>query len=163
MQNPFSWSYLDASMAFTPIWGPLSIAFVSICGVGLVASILVYYNIFGLARRNRLLTKTIEHGTEISTVLFGLGLFFFLFRLTHVALLTFEKRFWLYLVTLGLLIEIAYFVYFAAFVYPARKRAYAADQLKRRYLRPAAAGNSGGSRRRSRNSRKRKNRAATVR
>lgn len=163
MQNPFSWSYLDAPMALTPTWGPLSIAFVSVCGVGLIASILVYYNIFGITRRNRLLTKTIEHGTEISTILFGLGLFFFLFRLTHVALLTFEKRFWLYLVALGLLIEVAYFIYFAAVVYPARKRAYAAAQLKRRYLQPAAAGSSGGGRRRSRNARKRKSRAATVR
>ncbi|MDI3340407.1 MAG: hypothetical protein QJR03_07725 [Sphaerobacter sp.] len=153
MRNPLSWDYLNAPLYDTPVWGPFSIAFVALCSVGFVASLLAYYDAGRwLSRRYPIAYRTIQRATGISSVLFGLGLFFFTFRFLHVSAWGLYKRFWLYLVLLALLAEAGYYLWWARTVYPAKVRAHAAEQLKRRYLEPALAG---GPRRRGGKRRKR--------
>lgn len=117
----------------------------ALCGVGFIAALLAYNDVGGLSKRYPIASKEIQRAAAIAAVLFGLGLFFFAFRFLHVSAFGFYKRFWLYLVLLALLAEAGYYIWWARTVYPAKVRAVAAEQLKRRYLEPAYAG--GGRRR----------------
>lgn len=155
MTNPFNWGYLTTPTYLTPTWGPLSIAFVSIFGLGLVLSIVAYNDIGGRLRRNGLLYPTIQRATAISGVIFGLGLFFFLFRLLRVDAVTLNLRVWLYLAAFAALVEAGYYGYWTLAVYPKLRKSAAAEELKRRYLVPAVAGGSSNRRRRSRGKKKR--------
>lgn len=150
MRNPLSWDYLNAPLWDTPVWGPFSITFVALCGIGFVASLLVYYDVIRLSQRYPIARAEIQRGAAIAAVLFGLGLFFFTFRFLHVSAFGFYKRFWLYLVLLALLAEAAYYIWWARTVYPAKVRAAAAEELKRRYLEPVSSGRRRGARRRKR-------------
>ncbi|HET9013959.1 MAG TPA: hypothetical protein VFN57_00055 [Thermomicrobiaceae bacterium] len=149
MQNPFSWSYLNAQPYEMATWGPLSIAFVAVSGVGFIAALLIYYDVIKIARGNRLLRGPIQQAAGIASIILALGLIFFAFRIMNVSAFGLGKRLWQYLVVLAGLIEAAYYLYFLRVVYPPRARALAAERAKRRYLAPAVAGGSGSGRKRS--------------
>src|SRR5579875_2303319 len=152
MQNPFSWSYLTAPITKTAVWGPLSIAFLVVTGLTLAGSIFFYYDPIGLSKK----TKPLRHAVEVATTAAGIlavcGVFFFVLRILQLNVFTLEKRFWIYLVTLGYVIVAGYFTYFLLVAYPPKRQAIEAYRLKQRYLAPAIAGGSGP--RASRSSRK---------
>ena len=150
MQNPFSWSYLNAQPWEMATWGPFSIAFLVVCGVGFVASLLIYYNVIKIGRANRLLRAPVQQAAGIASVILGIGLVFFALRIMDVSAFGLGKRLWLYLVTLAGLIEAAYYVYYFLVVYPPKARALAAQRVKQRYMAPAVAGGSSNARRRNR-------------
>ena len=150
MQNPFSWSYLNAQPWEMATWGPLSIAFLAVCGVGFVAALLIYYDVIKIGRGNRLIRGPIQQAAGAASVILGIGLVFFALRITHVSAFGLSKRLWLYLVTLAGVVEAAYYVYYFRVVYPPKARALQAERAKKRYLAPAVAGGSGTPRRRSR-------------
>lgn len=155
MQNPFSWDYLNAPLWRMSTWGPLSIAFALVCGIGFIVSLLIYYDVGGISRRapNRIVAAALQRATAISSILFGLGLFFFSFRALHVSAFGLYKRYWLYLVLIGLLVEGGYYLWWARSVYPVKLRELEAQKLRQRYLAPAVTGGSSGRRRRKRKKR----------
>jgi len=149
MQNPFSWSYLNAQPYQGAVWGSLSIAFLVVSSVGFVGSLLIYYDVIKVGRANRLLRGPIQQATGIASVILGIGLIFFALRVMDVSAFGLGKRLWLYLVTLAGLIEAAYYVYYFRVVYPPKARALEAQRTKQRYLAPAVAGGSGTARKRN--------------
>lgn len=146
MRNPFDWDYLTAPLWATPTWGPFSIAFLVVFGLGLIVSLVIYYDIGGRLRQDRLLYPVLQRATAISSTIFALGLFFFMFRLLRVNAFGLHMRLWSYLFTLAILAEVGYYAHYFRTVYPARRKALEAERIKQRYLEPAFAG--GGARRR---------------
>lgn len=147
MQNPFSWSYLTAPVAQTPAWGPFSIAFLVLFVTGAVVAIGLYYDVGKRFRKNRLLFNAIQRGASIAMIVFGIGLFFFVFRVLHVGALGLHMRIWLYLTFLAAVGMGGYFWYYLKTIYPEKARAVEKARIKRSYLIPAVAGGSGKGRR----------------
>ena len=146
------WHYLTAPSFEVPMWGPLSIAFLAVFGLGFIAS-LVLYNDFGhLLRRHtdKLVAAMIQRFAGIGIAVFAIGLFFFAMRYLGIEALSLNLRLWLYVSTLLLLAVGAYFVYYLRTEYPAQVRAREAERLKRRYLVPTPAANSADRKRRQR-------------
>lgn len=143
MQNPFSWSYLTAPTYKTPVWGPLSIAFLVVSGILLVGSIYFYYDPFGFSKKTKPLRHVVEMVSSTVGILAVCGLFFFLLRALQVNVFSLEKRIWIYLVALGYIIAAGYLTYFLWVAYPPKRQAIEAYRLKQRYIAPAIAGGSG--------------------
>lgn len=150
MQNPLSWSYLTAPIAETPAWGPFSIMFLVIFVTGFVVALGLYYDVGKRFRENRLLYDAIQRGASIAMIVFGIGLFFFVFRALQVSAFGLHMRIWLYLTFLAAVGIGGYFWYYLKNLYPEKVRAIEAARIKRRYLAPAVAGGSGNGRRRTR-------------
>ncbi len=142
MQNPFSWGYLTASVYNTPTWGPFSIAFVSIFGAGLFASLLAYNDLFRQFRKKRLLFNLVRRGTSIFMLIFAMGLVFFVFRFLRVSAFYLSLRLWLYLCFVAFIAYGTYFAYQLFAVYPAQVKAEEALRLKQRYLAPSVSASS---------------------
>lgn len=153
MQNPLSWSYLTAPVEQTPAWGPFSITFLVIFVTGFVVALGLYYDVGKRFRENRLLYGMVQRGASIAMLVFGIGLFFFVFRALHISAFGLHMRIWLYLTFLAALGIGGYFWYYLKTIYPEKVRAIRAARIKRRYLVPAFAGGSGNSRRRTRKKR----------
>jgi protein-S-isoprenylcysteine O-methyltransferase Ste14 len=149
MQNPFSWSYLTAPVEQTPVWGPFSIIFLVIFVTGFVVALGLNYDVGKRFRENRLLYELVQRGASIAMIVFGIGLFFFMFRALHLSAFGLHMRIWLYLTFLIAVGIGAYFYYYVKNIYPEKVRAIEAARIKRRYLVPAGAGGSGNSRRRT--------------
>ncbi len=142
MQNPVSWSYLTAPINKTPTWGPFSIAFVAIFAVGLVATLIMYNDLFRFLRKNHLLYDAIRRISGILMPIFFLGLFFFLFRYLRVSAFYLSLRLWLYLCFLGMVATLGYFAYFMTSVYPEQVKAEQREKMKQRYLAPSPSASS---------------------
>ncbi len=142
MQNPFSWGYLTAPLNHTPTWGPFSIAFVSIFGVGLFLSLVSYNDLFRQFRKRRLLYNIVRGGSSILMLIFTIGLIFFLFRYLRVSAFYLSLRLWMYLCFLAFVAYGTYFVYQIVAVYPAQVKAAEAQRLKQRYLAPSPSASS---------------------
>jgi hypothetical protein len=150
MQNPFSWDYLTAPVGQTPVWGPFSVAFLAMFGLGFLVALFFYYDSQRRVQRNPILLRMIQRGTIISMVVFGIGLFFFLMRVLQVSALGLHMRLWLYLCFLIAILMLAYFWYYIRRVYPARVAEYEVGLKKREYIQRPAHGSSGGRRGRAR-------------
>ncbi|MBX6341171.1 MAG: hypothetical protein IRY97_01835 [Thermomicrobiaceae bacterium] len=143
MQNPLSWHYLTAPYWETPVWGPLSIAYLVVFVLGFIVSLGLYYDVLKLSRKNPPLHQAVRRAAPPALTIFAVGLIFFTFRALHVSAWGLHMRIWLYLTALALAIYAAYWIRYARTVYPAQVKAYQARLLKERYLRPAVAGGSG--------------------
>ncbi len=159
MQNPVSWHYLTAPIYETPTWGPFSIAFVAIFGVGLIVCLALYNDVFRQLRKNRMLYDAIRRGTGALIAIFLIGLFFFMFRFLRVSVFYLSLRLWLYLSFAAFVAWIAYFVRYMRNEYPARIREFEAQQLKKRYLNPSPSASAIS---RSQRSSKRRKKARTA-
>ncbi|MGA7672299.1 MAG: hypothetical protein WBW04_17880 [Nitrolancea sp.] len=142
MQNPFSWGYLTAPVNETPTWGPFSIAFVSIFGAGLLASLVSYNDLFRQFRKKRLLYNLVRRGAGILMLIFAFGLVFFVFRFLRVSAFYLSFRLWLYLCFLAFIAYGTYLAYQLFAVYPAQVKAEEALRLKKQYLAPSASASS---------------------
>jgi hypothetical protein len=152
VRNPFSWDYLTAPVWETPVWGPFSIAFLAVFGVGFITAMFFYYDSQKRLGQNPILLRVVQRGTIIAMSVFGVGLFFFLMRFLQVSAIGLHMRLWLYLCALAAIIMLASFWYYVRRVYPARIAEYEVAQRKREYLSRPARGSAaaGGRRRRSR-------------
>ncbi len=142
MQNPFSWSYLTAPISNTPTWGPFSITFVALFGVGLILSLILYNDLFRQLRKNKLLYDAVRKGSGILIPIFAIGLFFFMFRFMRVSAFYLSLRLWLYLSFLAFVACMTYFVYYMRTIYPVHVKAEEAKRLKQRYLTPSPSASS---------------------
>ncbi len=142
MQNPLSWSYLTAPIYKTPTWGPFSIAFVVLFGVGLILSLVLYNDLFRQLRKNRLLYDVVQKATGILMPIFAIGLFFFMFRFMRVSAFYLSLRLWLYLSFAAFVACMTYFAYYMRTVYPLHVKAEEAKRLKQRYLAPSPSASS---------------------
>lgn len=154
MQNPFSWDYLTAPLSETPTWGPLSIAYVAIFGLGFLIAFTMYNDVGNRMRGKRLLYKTIRRGTSIAMAIFGIGLFFFLFRFLHVEFLTLHMRIWLYLSALAAAIMLGYYWYYIRTIYPKKVKEDEQARIKKKYLAPVNRRSGGSKSRQKRYDRK---------
>ena len=137
MQNPLDWGYLTAPIFKTPTWGPFSIAYVAFFGVGLVATLVLYNDLFRRLRRNRLLYSIIRRYSAMLMPIFIFGLIFFAFRALRVSAFYLYMRIWLYIAFVAAAAVIAYFVYYITTEYPRQVAVLRAQQLKQRYLVPS--------------------------
>ena len=142
MQNPLDWGYLTAPLFKTPTWGPFSIAFVAIFGVGLISTIILYNGWLRPVRRNVLLDSIVRRYSAILIPIFAIGLFFFAFRLLRVSAFNLYMRAWIYACFLVAVAVIAYFVYFVTREYPRRVASRNAQLTKQRYLAPSPSASS---------------------
>jgi hypothetical protein len=155
VSNPFSWDYLTASVNEMAVWGPFSIAYALVFALGLFVAVYLNWDSHSRLKDRPLLYRTVQRGTWIAIVVFGIGLFFLLIRILQVSALNLHWRLWMYLSVLAAVLMFAYFWYYARTVYPRLVAAEEADARKREYIeRPAHGG--GGRRRRSRGKKKKK-------
>ncbi|HVX31475.1 MAG TPA: hypothetical protein VHA53_13425 [Nitrolancea sp.] len=154
MQNPFDWDYLTAPLFKTPTWGPFSIAFVALFGIGLVGTIILYNGWIRPIRRNRLLDPIVRRYSAILMPIFAIGLFFFAFRVLRVSAFNLYMRVWVYLCFLAVVAVVAYLIFYLKTEYPRQVANRKAQQTKQRYLVPSPSASSIG--RTQRHSRRRK-------
>ncbi len=132
MRNPFDWDYLTAPLWQMPTWGPLSITYVVVFSLGFLTCLWIYNDPRRLIRkRDPLLADFLQRIAGWGLVVFGVGLFFFLFRLGRISAFDLYKRIWLYLSALLVLAWTAYAAHLLIRVYPplARQRA---EELRRK-------------------------------
>jgi hypothetical protein len=132
MRNPFDWDYLTAPLWQMPTWGPLSIMYVVVCSLGFLTCLWIYNDPRRLIReRDPLLADFLQRIAGWGLIVFGVGLFFFLFRLGRISAFDLYKRIWLYLSALLVLVWTAYAAHLLIRVYPplARQRA---EELRRK-------------------------------
>ncbi|HET7035802.1 MAG TPA: hypothetical protein VFI42_09000 [Thermomicrobiaceae bacterium] len=151
------WHYLTAPTFEVPTWGPFSIAFLAVFGLGFVASIVLYNDLGRLLRKHtdRLVAAMVQRFAGFGIAVFAIGLFFFAMRYLSISAFTLSMRVWLYFSSLLLLALGAYALYYLMRVYPAQVKARDAELLKRRYLAATPAATSADRKRRKR-ARKRK-------
>ena len=151
------WHYLTAPNWETPTWGPFSIAFLAVFGIGLVASIVLYNDLGRLLRKHtdKLVASMVRRFAGFGIAVFAIGLFFFAMRYLSISAFTLGMRFWLYVSSLLLLALGAYVLYYLLRVYPGQVKARDAELLKRKYLAPTPSATSADRKRRHR-ARKRK-------
>ena len=141
MTNPFSWDYLTAPIEETAVWGPFSIAFALIFATGLIVAIFLNYDSNSRLKNRPLLHQTVQRATWIGIAVFGIGLFFFMFRVLQISAFGLHMRIWVYLSALAAAIMLVYFWYYARNVYPRKVAAEEAEARKQAYInRPAHRG-----------------------
>lgn len=109
MRNPFDWDYLTAPLWQTPTWGPYSLLYIVVFSLGFLTCLWIYNDPRRLLRkRNPHLAQFLQRLAGWGMVVFGIGLFFFLFRLGRISALNLYMRIWLYLSLLPVAVWLAW-------------------------------------------------------
>jgi threonine/homoserine/homoserine lactone efflux protein len=140
MSNPLSWGYMTTPPGSGKVLDPFGIAFLIVFGVGFLVSLILSNDGARRFVQHPVARRVIRRLAGIALIVFGAGIFFFAIRALEINPFTFGLPLWLWLCVLAALAMALYFVYYARRVYPAQRQAYERNQVKQRYLRPAAAG-----------------------
>jgi len=140
VDNPFSWSYLTATNAETPTFGPFSILYLVIFGFVFIASVVVVRVAPKRFEDHKLKRDTVMKGATLLMWEAGIGLVLFLPRALEISFFTLERRIWLYLAFLVLVGTLGYFAYYLKVVYPPLLAEFERRRERRKYVAPAQAG-----------------------
>ena len=144
MDDPFSWDYLTTVPGTDEVFGPLAVIYLVVFGLGFLVSVFLDNDGARRYTKNALKRRVIKRGATIAMTVFGIGLFFFAIRILQINPFTFGMRIWLWLSLLAVVVMFGYFAYYLRMVYPDQLREYEERKVKAQYLRPAAAGATGG-------------------
>lgn len=137
MQNPLSWDYLTDVPARDRIFGPLSIVFLAIFVLGLLATVVVNNRVRNIFPTHRLHRETLHKITYRAMWAWVVGLIFFGCRVLGLNLLGW--RLWEYVSLLGMIAFVGYALYWLRVKYPPVVAKFQKEQRRRAYLRPGSA------------------------
>jgi hypothetical protein len=137
MDNPFSWDALTRTPAPEEIFSLPAMIFFVVFVIGFVVS--AYLANQGARRiaSHPVTRRGIQHLAGIAVYIFGAGLFFFGVRSLNINPFSFGSPIWMWLSLLALIIFAIYAYRYWTVTYPARLEAFAQQQLKQQYLKPA--------------------------
>jgi hypothetical protein len=136
MDNPFSWDYLTTRPGSNEVWGAFAIGFVTIFGVGFLASLIVYSGWARSVFPNPVLRRMAHRWAVIGLVVFGVGLFFFLIRMLQINPFSFGLRIWLWLSFLAFVALMAFVGIELVTRYGGEIAEFNERQRRQQYLRP---------------------------
>lgn len=136
MRNPFDWNYLSNVPRSDEIFGPLSIAFLVLFVLGLLATVIVNNRVASIFPTHRLHRETLQKITYRAMWGWITGLIFFTFRFFGLNLL--GMRLWQYVSVLAVLGFVAFTVWWLRTKYPPRVAAWRKEQRRRAFLRPGS-------------------------
>jgi len=137
VQNPLSWDYLTDVPARDRIFGPLSIVFLAIFVLGLLATVVVNNRVRNIFPTHRLHRETLHKITYRAMWAWVVGLIFFGCRVLGLNLLGW--RLWEYVSLLGMIAFVGYALYWLRVKYPPVVAKFQKEQRRRAYLRPGSA------------------------
>lgn len=142
MNNPFSWEYLNTALAAEDVFDLFGVLFLIVFGLGFVVAL--YLSNAGAFRiaTHPVARRGVRRCAGIGTVVFGTGLFFFGVRALGIDPFTFGRPIWLWLCVIAAITWASYCFYYARTIYPEQRQTHERQQVKQRYLRPAAAGSA---------------------
>ena len=138
MNNPFTWDYLTTAPAAADVFDLFGVVFLLVFAIGFLVAL--YLANAGASRvaGHPVARRTVRRLAGIATFVFGAGLFFFGVRALGIDPFTFGRPIWLWLCVIAAITLVAYCFYYLRTVYPEQLRAHERQQIKQRYLRPAA-------------------------
>lgn len=137
VRNPLDWNYLTEVPLSDQIWGPLSIAYLVLFIVGLVATLFAGNWAERTFPNHRLHRETVQRISSRATWGWIVGLTFFVCRFFGLNFLGW--RLWLYVSLLAAIGFAAYTVWWLRTKYPPRVAAFRKEQRRRAYMRPGSA------------------------
>ena len=108
MDNPFSWDYLTTVPGQNEVFGPLSVLFALVFGVGFLASSFYATRPWAPPLGGRFKKRFVAKAATIVAWITGIGLFFFLIRILQINPLNFGMRIWLWLSLLALVVALGW-------------------------------------------------------
>jgi hypothetical protein len=131
VENPFSWDYLTAPIRETAMWGPFSIAYVFLFGAVFITCAFLFVDANRRFANHKLNRDTVRRFATWLMWVSAMALFFFGVRALQTPILTLEKRIWLYLSFLALLLVIAKIVHYMRTEYPSKLAAFERSRERR--------------------------------
>jgi hypothetical protein len=109
MDNPISWDYLTTVPGQDEVFGPFSVVFAIVFGLGFLAASFYATRPWAPPLGGRFKKRFVARSATIIAWITGIGLFFFLIRILQINPLNFGMRIWLWLSLLALVIAIGWF------------------------------------------------------
>ncbi|HET9017097.1 MAG TPA: phosphatase PAP2 family protein [Thermomicrobiaceae bacterium] len=111
MHDPVSWAYLTAPPGHTPLWGPFSIAFVAVFGLGLVGTVALNRDVGGWLRGRQPAYDTVHRASAVEMAVLAAGLGLFVLRALRVSAYGLDARLWLWVAVVVAVGVAAYYAY----------------------------------------------------
>jgi hypothetical protein len=109
MDNPFSWDYLTTVPGQDEVFGPFSVLFAIVFGLGFLAASFYATRPWAPPLGGRFKKRFVARSATIVAWITGIGLFFFLIRILQINPLSFGMRIWLWLSLVALALAFGWF------------------------------------------------------
>jgi hypothetical protein len=109
MDNPFSWDYLTTVPGQSEVFGPFSVLFALVFGIGFIAASFYATRPWAPPLGGHFKKRFVGRAATVIAWITGVGLFFFLIRILQINPLNFGMRIWLWLSLLALVVALGWF------------------------------------------------------